>query len=144
MGEKGFGIDSSLLEKYSNEIKTIHEKGIEIAVVIGGGNIFRGMSAAAVGMERATGDYMGMLATVINALAMQNALERNGVDTRVLSAIPMQSVCEPYIRRRAVRHMERGRVVIFAEFPEAVVHKLPTIWIKIDMIFAIHALATIA
>ena len=82
--------------------------------VIGGGNIFRGVSGAAKGMDRASADYMGMLATVINALAMQNALERNGVDTRVLSAIPMQSVCEPYIRRRAVRHMERGRVVIFA------------------------------
>jgi uridylate kinase len=96
------------------EIEAVRGMGAQVAVVIGGGNIFRGVSGAAKGMERATADYMGMLATVINALAMQNALEQRGVDTRVLSAIPMSTVCEPYIRRRGIRHLEKGRVVIFA------------------------------
>ena len=114
MGDKQFGIDNGRLAQYAKEVKGIVDQGIECAIVIGGGNIFRGVQAEEGGMERTQGDYMGMLATVINALAMQNALERAGVITRVLSAIPMQAVCEPYIRRRAVRHMERGRVVIFA------------------------------
>jgi uridylate kinase len=114
MGDRDYGLDPVTVERIATEIRTVCDLGVEICVVIGGGNIFRGMSGAATGMERATADYMGMLATVMNALAMQNALERNGVVTRVLSAIPMQSICEPYIRRRAVRHMEKGRVVIFA------------------------------
>jgi uridylate kinase len=114
MGEREYGLDPVTVERIASEIRTVCELGVEICVVIGGGNIFRGMSGAATGMERATADYMGMLATVMNALAMQNALERTGAATRVLSAIPMQSICEPYIRRRAVRHMEKGRVVIFA------------------------------
>ncbi len=114
MGDRDYGLDPVTVERIATEIRTVCDLGVEICVVIGGGNIFRGMSGTATGMERATADYMGMLATVMNALAMQNALERNGVVTRVLSAIPMQSICEPYIRRRAVRHMEKGRVVIFA------------------------------
>ena len=101
-------------ESSSSEIADVVSQNIQVCLVIGGGNIFRGMSAAAVGMERATGDYMGMLATVMNALAMQNALEQLRIDTRVQSALPIDAVCEPYIRRRAMRHMERGRVVIFA------------------------------
>jgi uridylate kinase len=100
--------------RIAKEVAEAHSKGLQIALVIGAGNIFRGLSAAAGGIERSTADYMGMLATVMNALAMQSALEQEGVDTRVQSAIPMQTVCEPYIRRRAVRHMEKGRVVIFA------------------------------
>src|SRR4029077_10601763 len=96
------------------EVKSVHALGVQVCLVIGGGNIFRGLAGAAQGMERATADYMGMLATVINSLAVQSALERHGVVTRVLSAISMQAVCEPYIRRRAIRHMEKGRVVIFA------------------------------
>jgi len=100
--------------RIAEEVAEAHAKGLQIALVIGAGNIFRGLSAAAGGIERSTADYMGMLATVMNALAMQSALEQQGVDTRVQSAIPMQTVCEPYIRRRAVRHMEKGRVVIFA------------------------------
>lgn len=114
MGEGGLAIDPSVTARVAGEIKDAKEAGHELCVVVGGGNIFRGLSAAAKGIERATADYMGMLATVMNALAVQNALEQIGVDTRVQSAIPMQSVCEPFIRRRAVRHLEKGRVVIFA------------------------------
>jgi uridylate kinase len=114
MGDREFGLDSTIVGRIATEVKAVQELGVEICVVIGGGNIFRGISGAAAGMERATADYMGMLATVINSLAMQGALERVGVLTRVQSAISMQSVCEPYIRRRAIRHMEKGRVVIFA------------------------------
>ena len=114
MGDREYGLDPDTVERIAGEVKSVTESGTEICLVIGGGNIYRGVSGAAGGMERASADYMGMLATVINALAMQNALEGVGVDTRVLSAIPMQTVCEPYIRRRAVRHMEKGRVVIFA------------------------------
>lgn len=114
LGSAAYGIDAGAASRLAREILAAQHGGTQICVVIGGGNIFRGMSGAATGMERATADYMGMLATVMNALAMQNALERAGAATRVLSAIPMQSICEPYIRRRAVRHMEKGRVVIFA------------------------------
>jgi len=114
MGEAGFGIDMGACNRVAAELGAVLKDGIQMCLVIGGGNIFRGMAGAAKGMERASADYMGMLATVMNALAMQNALESHGFDTRVLSAIPMQSVCEPYIRRRAIRHMEKGRVVIFA------------------------------
>ena len=114
MGEKDFGLDPQMMERVANEVKQAFEKGTEVCLVIGGGNIFRGVSGAAGGMERTTADYMGMLATVMNALGMQSTLEDLGVPTRVMSAIPMQTVCEPYIRRRAVRHMEKGRVVIFA------------------------------
>jgi uridylate kinase len=114
MGGGEYGLDGDTVQRVAGEIKAVRAMGVEVAVVIGGGNIFRGVSGAAKGMERASADYMGMLATVINALAMQNALEQQGVHTRVLSAIPMATVCEPYIRRRAVRHLEKGRVVIFA------------------------------
>lgn len=114
MGEQEYGIDTKMTARIAKEVAEAHAKGLQIALVIGAGNIFRGLSAAAGGIERSTADYMGMLATVMNSLAMQSALEQQGVDTRVLSAIPMQTVCEPYIRRRAVRHMEKGRVVIFA------------------------------
>ena len=114
MGDQSYGIDVSTTDRIAGEVIAAHKNGLQIALVIGGGNIFRGLSAAAAGIERSTADYMGMLATVMNALAMQSALERQGVDTRVMSAIPMTTVCEPYIRRRAVRHMEKGRVVIFA------------------------------
>ena len=114
MGDRSYGIDPNMVARTAEEIKTVRDQGIEICLVIGGGNIFRGISVAASGMERATGDYMGMLATVMNALAMQNALEDIGVDTRVLSALPIRAVCEPYIRRRAKRHIEKGRIVIFA------------------------------
>ncbi|MGF1641854.1 MAG: UMP kinase [Rhodospirillales bacterium] len=114
MGEKGYGLDATVVERIASEIKLVHEMGIQICVVIGGGNIFRGVSAAASSIERTTADYIGMLATVMNALAMQSILERIGLDTRVQSAIPMASVSEPYIRRRAIRHMEKGRIVIFA------------------------------
>src|SRR3954467_5932433 len=113
MGEGQFGIDPDTTSRMAQEIKEAKEAGHELCLVVGGGNIFRGFAAAAKGFDRSTADYMGMLATVMNALAMQNALEKAGVDTRVLSAIPMATVCEPYIRRRAVRHMEKGRVVIF-------------------------------
>jgi uridylate kinase len=113
MGEREYGLDPETVDRVADEVKAVVELGIEVCLVIGGGNIFRGISGAAQGMERASADYMGMLATVINSLAMQNALERLGVQTRVQSAIPMSTVCEPYIRRRAVRHMEKGRVVIF-------------------------------
>ncbi|MGB1036118.1 MAG: UMP kinase [Candidatus Puniceispirillales bacterium] len=114
MGERSYGIDPAMVTRVAEEIKYVIDQNIEICLVIGGGNIFRGISGAASGMERATGDYMGMLATVMNALAMQNALEDLSVDTRVLSALPISAVCEPYIRRRAKRHIEKGRVVIFA------------------------------
>jgi uridylate kinase len=114
MGDRDYGLEQEIVDRVAAEIKTVIDMGVEVCVVIGGGNIFRGVSAAAEGMDRATADYMGMLATVINALAMQNALEKAGVPTRVQSAIPMSSVCEPYIRRRAMRHMEKGRAVIFA------------------------------
>ena len=114
MGDQQYGIDVKTVDRIAAEIKQATDIGCEICLVIGGGNIFRGLSGAASGMERASADYMGMLATVMNALAMQNSLERMGVQTRVLSAIPMTTIAEPYIRRRAVRHMEKGRVVIFA------------------------------
>jgi len=114
MGDQGYGIHPPTVDRIAEEIAAVQKTGIEIGLVIGGGNIFRGLSAAAGGMERASADYMGMLATVMNALAMQNALERQGVDTRVMSAIPMQAVCEPYIRRKGVRHLEEGRIAIFA------------------------------
>ena len=114
MGPGSYGLDLPTVERIAGEIKEAKAIGTEVCAVIGGGNIFRGLQATASGMDRASGDYMGMLATVMNAIAMQNALERTGVDTRVLSAIPMTTVCEPYIRRRAIRHMEKGRVVIFA------------------------------
>lgn len=114
MGEKGFGIDSSTVDSIAKEIKKVVDMGAKIAIVIGGGNIFRGVEASAKGMERASADYMGMLATVINALALQNALEKNNVPTRVQSAIDMRELAEPYIRRKAMRHLEKGRVVIFA------------------------------
>jgi uridylate kinase len=114
MGERDYGLDPAMIGRIAGEIATVHDLGVELCLVIGGGNIFRGLSGAAVGMERASGDYMGMLATVINSLAMQNQLERRDIPTRVQSAISMQAVCEPYIRRRALRHLEKGRVVIFA------------------------------
>jgi uridylate kinase len=114
MGNQGYGLDPEMIAQIAAEVKSVHAMGVEVAMVVGGGNIFRGLAGTAGGMERATGDYMGMLATIINALAMQSALERLGVQTRVMSAIPMQTVCEPYIRRRAMRHMEKGRAVIFA------------------------------
>ena len=114
MGENGFGIDPAYVLRLAEEVKAAKETGLEICLVIGGGNIFRGMAGAAQGMDRAQADYMGMLATVMNALAMQSALEQLGVDTRVQSAIQMDQVCEPVIRRRAERHLEKGRIVIFA------------------------------
>jgi len=114
MGDADFGIDPAVIDRTAVEIKELLDAGIEVALVIGGGNIFRGVSLAASGMDRATGDYMGMLATVINALSVQDALERHGVEVRVMSALPINQVCEPYIRRRALRHLEKGRVVIFA------------------------------
>lgn len=114
MGGEGLAIDPAMTARVAGEIQAAREAGFELCVVVGGGNIFRGLSAAAKGIERATADYMGMLATVMNALAVQNALEQIGVETRVQSAIPMASVCEPFIRRRAERHLEKGRVVIFA------------------------------
>ncbi|MCI0547071.1 MAG: UMP kinase [Candidatus Rokubacteria bacterium] len=113
-GPRGYGIDPEMLGRVADEIREVVALEIQVAVVIGGGNIFRGIAASAGGMERATGDYMGMLATVINALALQDAIEKVGVPTRVLSAIEMRAVAEPYIRRRAIRHLEKGRVVVFA------------------------------
>ncbi|MEK6589484.1 MAG: UMP kinase [Nitrospinota bacterium] len=113
-GEGGYGIDQRVVKDIALEIKEVHEMGIEIAVVIGGGNIFRGSTAANNGMDRVTADYMGMLATIMNGLALQDALEKVGVHTRMLTAIEMRQVAEPYVRRRALRHMEKGRVVIFA------------------------------
>ena len=114
MGDLGYGLHPPTVERIAREIQTVHNMGLQICMVIGGGNIFRGLQGSAQGMERTTADYMGMLATVMNALAMQSALEELGVHTRVVSAIPMDQVCEPYIRRRAVRHLEKGRVCIFA------------------------------
>jgi len=113
-GSQGYGIDPPVLDRIGAEIREVTDLGVQIAIVIGGGNIFRGVAASAVGMDRATADYMGMLATIINALALQDALEKARVQTRVLSAIEMRAVAEPYIRRRAIRHLEKGRVVIFA------------------------------
>ena len=113
MGEGAYGIDPTTANRIAHEIKSVTDLGAEVCLVIGGGNIFRGISGAAAGLERGTADYMGMLATVMNALAMQGALEDIGVPTRVQSAIPMSTICEPFIRRRAIRHMEKGRVVIF-------------------------------
>jgi len=114
MGDQGYGLHPPTVARIAAEVKAVHETGVEICMVIGGGNIFRGLQGSAQGMERTTADYMGMLATVMNALAMQSALEAEGIHTRVISAIPMDQVCEPYIRRRAVRHLEKGRVCIFA------------------------------
>lgn len=114
MGGQSYGIDASILEKYAEEIKKVHDEGVEVAIVIGGGNIFRGVQGVTGGMvDRAQGDYMGMLATVINAMALQGALEKAGLYTRLLSAIKMEQICEPFIRRRAIRHLEKGRIVIF-------------------------------
>src|SRR5215212_3433280 len=113
MGDRNFGLDPRMLEQYAKEIKTITSIGVQVAIVIGGGNIYRGMNEAETGIERAQGDYMGMLATVINGMALQSALERAGVYTRLQSAIKMEQIAEPYIRRRAIRHLEKGRVVIF-------------------------------
>ncbi|MFA5584555.1 MAG: uridine monophosphate kinase, partial [Bacteriovoracaceae bacterium] len=113
-GEQGFGISGDVLNKISSEIVKLHSTGCEIAIVVGGGNIHRGVAGATSGMDRSTSDYMGMMATVINCLALQDSIERKGVFTRVMSAIDMQEVAEPYIRRRAVRHLEKKRVVIFA------------------------------
>ena len=113
MGEKNYGIDSSLLEKYSQEIKEIHNKGIEIAIVIGGGNIYRGIESEESGINRVQGDYMGMMATLINSMALQSHLEKLGCDTRLMSGFNVDQVCEPFIRRRAIRHLEKERIVIF-------------------------------
>ena len=114
MGDQGFGLNPPTVERIANEVKTVHDLGVEVCMVIGGGNIFRGLQGSAQGMERTTADYMGMLATVMNALAMQSALEQIGVYCRVITAIRMDEVAEPYIRRRAVRHLEKNRVCIFA------------------------------
>ena len=113
MGQRQYGIDNNQVLQYARDVKAVHDKGIEIAVVVGGGNIFRGLSAEKSGMERAQADYMGMLATVINCMALQNALESIGVETRLQSAIKMEQICEPYIRRRAMHHLEVGKIVIF-------------------------------
>ena len=114
MGDNEFGFDPKAMERIANEVKTVRAMGVEICMVIGAGNIFRGLKGVSAGLDRSSADYMGMLATVMNAIAVQSVLEKLGVTTRVLSAIPMSNVCEPYIRRRAERHMEKGRVVIFA------------------------------
>jgi uridylate kinase len=114
MGEREYGTDPERVEAIAAEVARVHRRGIEIAIVVGGGNIYRGLAAAAKGMDRATGDYMGMLATVLNALALQDALEKEDVHTRVQSALTISEVAEPYIRRRAIRHLEKGRIVIFA------------------------------
>ena len=113
MGDRQYGIDNKQVLQYANDIKSVYDAGIEIAVVVGGGNIFRGLSAEKSGMDRAQADYMGMLATVINCMALQNALESVGVETRLQSAIKMEQICEPYIRRRAMHHLELGKIVIF-------------------------------
>lgn len=113
MGEDNYGIDPNRLQKYAEEIKKVKELGVEIAIVIGGGNIYRGVQAEKTGIDRVQGDYMGMLATLINAMALQSALEQNGMYTRLMSGIKVESVCEPFIRRRAIRHLEKGRIVIF-------------------------------
>ena len=113
MGEQKYGIDSQVLIRYANEIKAIADKGVEITIVVGGGNIYRGIEAAATGIDRVQGDYMGMLATVINCMALQSALENIGLDTRLMSGIKIEQVCESFIRRRAIRHLEKGRIVMF-------------------------------
>ncbi len=113
LGEQGHGIDADMLAHYANEIKTVQQSGSEVSIVIGGGNIFRGVRGATKGMDRVQGDYMGMLATMINSMALQDALERKGIHTRLMSAIRMEEIAEPYIRRRAIRHLEKGRVIIF-------------------------------
>jgi uridylate kinase len=113
MGDSSFGIDPNMVSRYAREIKSVVDLGVEVAIVIGGGNIYRGMNEAETGIERAQGDYMGMLATVINGMALQASLEKAGVKTRLQSAIKMEQIAEPYIRRRAIRHLEKGRVVIF-------------------------------
>ncbi|MCH7398664.1 UMP kinase [Belliella sp. R4-6] len=113
MGENNYGIDPNRLQKYAEEIKKVKELGVEIAIVIGGGNIYRGVQAEKTGIDRVQGDYMGMLATLINAMALQSALEKNDMFTRLMSGIKVESVCEPFIRRRAIRHLEKGRIVIF-------------------------------
>ena len=113
MGEKNYGIDSNLFEKYSNQIKKLHDNKIEIAIVIGGGNIYRGIEAEESGINRVQGDYMGMLATLINSMALQSHLEKLGCDTRLMSGFNVDQVCEPFIRRRAIRHLDKGRIVIF-------------------------------
>ncbi|MBT3626942.1 MAG: UMP kinase [Rhodospirillaceae bacterium] len=114
MGDNSYGIDSETVNRIAADIAEVHRQGVQVCVVVGGGNIFRGISGAAAGMERASADYVGMLATVMNALTMQHALEKLDIQTRVLSAIPMATVCEPYVRRRAIRHMDKGRLIIFA------------------------------
>ena len=114
LGNQQYGIDVETATRIAKDIKVANEMGVEVCIVVGGGNIFRGVSGTAQGMDQANADYMGMMATVMNALAMQHAIEKEGMDSRVLSAIPMSSVCEPYIRRRAERHLEKGRIVIFA------------------------------
>ena len=113
MGEKNYGIDSNLLEKYSNQVKKLHDNKIEIAIVIGGGNIYRGIQAEESGINRVQGDYMGMLATLINSMALQSHLEKLGCDTRLMSGFNVDQVCEPFIRRKAIRHLDKGRIVIF-------------------------------
>lgn len=113
LGEQGHGIDANILHTYAREIKSVQEAGVQVSIVIGGGNIFRGVKGATQGMDRVQGDYMGMLATLINSMALQDALEQIGVQTRLMSAIRMEAIAEPYIRRRAIRHLEKGRVVIF-------------------------------
>ena len=117
MGEQGFGLDNDTVERVARDIKSVVDSGVEVCVVVGAGNIFRGVSGAAQGMDRTTADYMGMLGIVINALALQNALERIEIDTRVMSGIRMDSICEPYIRRRAMRHLEKGRVCLLYTSP---------------------------
>ena len=114
MGEAGFGIDPTVTDRLARQIKALHDDGVEVGVVVGGGNIFRGLAGSARGMDRSQADYMGMLATVMNALALQDAIEHEGCPCRVMSAIHMDEVCEPYIRRRAIHHLEKGSVVIFA------------------------------
>jgi uridylate kinase len=114
MGSKEFGHDLKTIDRISSEISNLHKSGVQVSIVVGGGNIFRGMQAASIGMERASADQMGMLATIMNAIALQHSLEKKGSETRILSAIPMMSICEPYIRRKALRHMEKDRIVIFA------------------------------
>jgi uridylate kinase len=113
LGKKSYGMDPEILSQYAKEIKLVAEKGVQVAIVIGGGNIYRGMEASTTGIDRVQGDYMGMLATVINGMALQSALEKNGMFTRLLSGIKIEQVCEPFIRRRAIRHLEKGRIVIF-------------------------------
>jgi uridylate kinase len=112
LGERSYGVDPKFCAFIADQVRHVHERGVEVGIVVGGGNIFRGLAASATGMDRATGDYIGMLATVMNGLALQDSIERAGVPTRVMSAIAMNEICEPYIRRRAVRHMEKGRIVI--------------------------------